>query len=90
MGGHAQPQQQAAQPEALDIEAYIAEVKSKAPAETQQKLNAAEKAQQYPVIIDVYKKMDKPLAIAYYIVKEANKVNSVKQYVMAGDYNACD
>jgi len=88
MGGHAQPQQQAAQPEALDIEAYIAEVKSKAPAETQQKLNAAEKAQQYPVIIDVYKKMDKPLAIAYYIVKEANKVNSVKQYVMAGDYNA--
>jgi len=88
MGGHAQPQQQAAQPEALDIEAYIAEIKSKAPAATQQTLNAAEKVGEYPVMIDTYKKMDKPLAVAYYVVKEANKTNSLKQFVSAGDYNS--
>ncbi len=88
MGGHAQPQQQAAQPEALDIESYIAEIKSKAPAATQQTLDAAEKAQQYPELIDTYKKMDKPLAVAYYVVKEANRANTLKQYVNAGDYNS--
>ena len=87
MGGHAQPQQ-AAQAEALDIEAYIAEVKSKAPAATQQLLNDAEKVQQYPALVEIYKKMDKPLAVAYYVVKEANSVNTIKQYVNAGDYNA--
>ena len=87
MGGHA-PQQQAAQPEALDIQAYIAEVKSKAEPATQQKIESAEKAYQYPALIEAYKKMDKPLAVAYYVVKEAESANTVKQYVNAGDYNA--
>jgi tetratricopeptide (TPR) repeat protein len=87
MGGHA-TQQPASQPEALDIEAYIAEVKSKATPAIQQALNAAEKAQEFPILIDNYKKMDKPLAVAYYVVKEANKNNSLKQLVNAGDYNS--
>ncbi len=85
--GHAAPQQ-GAQTEALDIEAYIAEVKGKAEPATQKGIDAAEKTQQYGTLVDIYKKMDKPLAVAYYVVKEADKENSVKQYVAAGDFNA--
>ena len=85
--GHAQPQQ-AGQPEALDVAAYIAEVKSKADAATRQAIDVAEKAQSYDLLVQTYKKTDKPLAVAYYAVKQAEKVNSAAQYVKAGDYNA--
>lgn len=85
--GHAQPQKQA-QPDALDIEAYIAGVKGSAEPRTQKLIDSAEKTQQYNVLIEGYKKMDKPLAVAYYVVKEAEKENTVKQYVVAGDFNA--
>ena len=85
--GHAAPQQ-AAQPEALDIEAYIAEVKSKAEPGTRKSIDAAEKAGQYSALIETYKKMDKPLAVAYYVVKQAEKDNSLNEYLNAGDFNA--
>ena len=81
-------QQQAAAPEALDIDAYIADVKSNADKEKQQTIDVAEKSYSYDVLIETYKKMDKPLAVAYYVVKEAEKVNTTKQYVAAGDFNA--
>ena len=89
MGGHAAPQQQAAAPvEALDIEAYVAELKNKADANTRQTIEGAEKTQAYDILITTYKKMDKPLAVAYYAVKQAEKANSAAQYVTVGDYNA--
>jgi len=85
--GHAQPQQAAAA-ETLDIEAYIAEIKSKAEPSVQQTINGEEKSADYSALIESYKKMDKPLAVAYYVVKEAEKENTVKKYVGAGDFNA--
>ena len=89
MGGHAAPQQQAAAPaEPLDIDAYVADLKNKADANTRQTIDGAEKTQAYDVLITTYKKMDKPLAVAYYAVKQAEKVNSAAQYVKVGDYNA--
>ena len=86
--GHAQPQQQAAIAETLDMNAYLAEVKAKSAPAIKQSIDAAEKTSDYKGLIEIYKKADKPLAVAYYLVKEAEKVNSAKQYVAAGDFNA--
>jgi len=86
--GHAQPQQQSAPVESLDIEAYLAEVKGKSAPSVKQGIDAAEKAVDYKGLVDIYKKADKPIAVAYYIVKDAEKENSVKKYVAAGDFNA--
>ena len=86
-GGHAQAQQAAA-PEALDIDAYILEVKSKADKAIQQTIGEDEKTYAYDKLIATYTKIDKPIAVAYYAVKQAEKVNTEKQYVSAGDYNA--
>ena len=86
--GHAQPQQQSAPVESLDIEAYLAEVKGKSAPSVKQGIDAAEKAADYKGLVDIYKKADKPIAVAYYIVKDAEKENSVKKYVAAGDFNA--
>ena len=83
--GHAQPQQAAV--ENLDITAYINEVKAAADKTVQQTIDAAEKTQSYDALIEAYKKLDKPLAVAYYQVKSAQKSNSEKQFVYAGDYN---
>jgi tetratricopeptide (TPR) repeat protein len=84
--GHAQPAQPAV--ETLDIAAYINDVKSKTDKPTQQTIDAAEKAEAYETLVETYKKIDKPLAVAYYRVKAAQKANVVQQYVSAGDYNA--
>jgi len=83
-GGHAQPAV-----EALDIEAYIKEVNGKVsdPAE-KNKIENFTKAQSYKELAKEYQKLDKPLAVAYYIVKSANAENNVKGYVGAGDYNS--
>jgi tetratricopeptide (TPR) repeat protein len=85
--GHAQPQQAAAA-EALDIDAYILDVKSKADTPVQQTIAEDEKAYAYDKLIETYKKIDKPLAVAFYAVRQAEKVNTAKQFVSAGDYNA--
>ena len=86
--GHAQPTQPAA--ETLDILAYINSdsVKGKADKPTQQAIDAAEKEGAYETLVETYKKMDKPIAVAYYRVKAAQKANGIQQYVAAGDYNA--
>ena len=85
--GHAQPQQAAA-PEALDIEGYINGVKAAADKPTQQTNEQAEKTQSYDVLVNTYKKLDKPLAVAYYAVKQAEKSNSESELIGAGDYNS--
>jgi len=84
---HNQTQQQPLA-ETLDIDMYLTEVKSKADAPTRQSIESAEKAHQYDALIAAYKKIDKPLAVAYYVVKQADKVNNTQTYVNAGDYNA--
>ncbi len=87
-GGHAMPQQQQ-QPEALDIEAYITEVNTKiADAAVKEKVTRLTEAGQYKELIAEYQKLDKPIAIAFYTVKLAEKENTVQTYVSAGDFNS--
>ena len=83
--GHAQPQQVAP---SLDIQQYLADINSKADTETQRKIQSAETARGYATLIEIYKKMDKPLAVAWYSVKQAEVNNKADYYVKAGDYNA--
>lgn len=85
-GGHAMPQQK---PETLDIEAYINEVNTKiTDAAVKEKINKLAAAGQYKELISEYQKLDKPLAIAFYTVKLAEKENTAATYVSAGDFNA--
>jgi tetratricopeptide (TPR) repeat protein len=84
--GHAQPQQAAT--EVLDIEAYISGIKAAADKTTQQTIEQAEKTQSYNALVAAYKKLDKPLAVAYYAVKQAEKSNQESELLGAGDYNS--
>lgn len=87
-GGHNTMPQQVSQPEALNIEAYIADVNAKiadkAILEKVEKLTASKS---YKELIAEYQKLDKPLAVAHYSVKLAEQENKVDFYVQAGDYN---
>jgi|ERR1043165_2198724 tetratricopeptide (TPR) repeat protein len=88
-GGHntGMPQEQPA-PEALNIEQYITETNGKiADAATKDKVAKLQQSQQYKELISEYQKLDKPLAVAWYAVKLAEKENKVNNYVEAGDYN---
>lgn len=82
-----QPQEQHAH-ESLDIEQYIKETNSKiADKATKEKVEKLLEAQSYKELIGEYQKLDKPLAIAYYSIKLAEKENKVEAFVGAGDYN---
>lgn len=86
--GHAQPQGQQ-DVEALDINAYIGQVKAQATDKAAlKKIESDEKSDNFLGLVEDYKKLDKPLAVAYYIVKQAGVSKTVDYYVTAGDYNA--
>jgi tetratricopeptide (TPR) repeat protein len=79
----AKPQQ-----ESLDIEKYIAELNSKVTDKAQREsMEKSLAAGSYKELIAQYQKLDKPLAVAYYSVKEAEKENTPKAFASAGDYN---
>lgn len=79
----------ATQPESLNIEEYIADVNGKiADKATYEKIEKLAQGQQYRELLQEYQKIDKPLAVAYYAVKLAEKENQIQAYVEAGDYNA--
>lgn len=81
------PPQQAA--EALNIEEYINGLeKATTDATVKQSIESLKAQQNYAGLADLYTKQDKPLAVAYYLVKAAEKENSVKAFVKAGDYSA--
>ncbi len=76
------------QPQALDIQAYITEVNSKiADKATADKVKSLTETGQYKELIAEYQKLDKPLAIAYFATKLAEKDNTPAAFVSAGDYN---
>jgi tetratricopeptide (TPR) repeat protein len=82
--GHALPQA-----EALNIEDYIADVNTKVTDEkTKGKLETLAKLKSYAALVGEYQKLDKPLAVAYYTVKQAEAENRAETWVKAGDYNA--
>lgn len=86
-GGHAMPAQQ--QPEALDIDAYIADVNAKiADKGVKENIEKLTAAGEYKTLLAEYQKLDKPIAIAYYTVKLAEKDNKAITYVSAGDFNS--
>src|SRR4051812_42859365 len=81
-GGHntQQPQTQQA-PEALNIEQYIFDVNSKiADKATKEKVAKLLESKSYKELIAEYQKLDKPLAIAYYSVKLAEKENKAEAF----------
>jgi tetratricopeptide (TPR) repeat protein len=76
------------QAEALDIEEYIADTKGKITDKAvAQKLDAFEQGALYDSIIGVYRSIDKPLAVAYYAIKKAEKTNATEDWLNAGDFN---
>lgn len=82
------PQQEQHAHESLDIEQYIKETNSKiADKATKEIVEKLLEAQSYKELIGEYQKMDKPLAIAYYSIKLAEKENKADAFVGAGDYN---
>lgn len=82
-----QPDKQAI--EALDIEQYVAEVNAKITDNNlREKLKNLSDSKSYKELIDEYQKLDKPLAIAYYSVKLAERENSAESFVRAGDFNS--
>ncbi len=89
-GGHntMQPQGQPV-PEALNIDQYIAEVNAKVTDKpTKERMAKLLESKSYKELITEYQKLDKPLAVAYYSVKMAEKDNKVESFTAAGDYNS--
>lgn len=72
----------------LNIEAYIDTVNQGiADKAIAAKVAAFTAAGQYDSLINTYIKLDKPLAVAFYSVKRAEKTNNPADFIKAGDYN---
>lgn len=75
--------------EVLDIEEYVAETGSRIEDKaTREKVEQLTATNAYKDLLAEYQKLDKPLAVAYYSVKLAEKENNPELYVNAGDFNA--
>ena len=77
------------QEEALNIEEYIADINSRIEDKAvREKIESLTDAKNYKDLLSEYVKLDKPLAVAYYTVRLADKENKAESYVNAGDYNS--
>lgn len=77
------------QEEVLNIEEYIADINSRIEDKaTREKIESLTDAKNYKDLLSEYVKLDKPLAVAYYTVRLADKENKAESYVNAGDYNS--
>lgn len=75
--------------EKLDIEAYITDLEAQTTdAEVKDKVKKLKDINSFNELAEEYKKLDKPIAAAYYLVKGAEQSNTAKTWVAAGDYNA--
>src|SRR5687768_5549528 len=78
-----------AKEETLHIEEYIADINSRIEDKAvREKIETSLEAKNYKDAIDEYRKLDKPLAVAWYSVKVAEQQQSAKAFVEAGDYNS--
>lgn len=79
--------QTAVQPGELDIAGYVAEtaatIENDTLRETVEKQTAAN---DYDGLVTTFAKMDKPLAVTYYLRKKAEKVNTIPDWVGLGDF----
>jgi tetratricopeptide (TPR) repeat protein len=77
------------QEEVLNIEEYIADINSRIEDKaTREKIESLTDTKNYKDLLSEYVKLDKPLAVAYYTVRLADKENKAESYVNAGDYNS--
>lgn len=75
--------------EALDIDAYLTETNTAiADAAVKKKVEEFAAAGNYKELMATYQQLDKPLAVAHYAVKLAEKENRPESFIAAGDYNA--
>lgn len=75
--------------EKLDIEAYIADLEAKTTDEAvKDKVKKLKEINSFNELAGEYKKLDKPIAAAWYLVKAAEQTNTAKGWETAGDYNA--
>lgn len=75
--------------ESLNIEEYVAETAAKIEDKaTREKVEQLQKTSSFKELADEFVKLDKPLAVAYYAVKQAEKSNNPSDLAQAGDYNA--
>ncbi|MFN8287201.1 MAG: tetratricopeptide repeat protein [Chitinophagales bacterium] len=75
--------------EALNIEEYVSGLEAaNTNATAKQNIEKRKAAEDFAGLAEEYTKLDKPLAVAYYLVKAAQKENTVKAYTKAGDYSA--
>lgn len=75
--------------EFLDIEKYIAEVNESLPNDSlKQQVTHLADNKAYSEMAQFYYKMDKPIAVAYCLMKQAAITNSSEEYLRAGDYSS--
>lgn len=73
----------------LDMEVYLQDINSRIEDKaTREKIEQLEKNADYKGLIEEYRKLVKPLAIAHYAIKLAQKEPTVPHYLQAGDYSA--
>ncbi len=84
-GGHQQPAEAV---EKLDIEGYITSVDEQlTDASAKDKIKKLKEINSFNELAEEYKKLDKPIAAAHYLVKAAEQSNTAKSWIAAGDYN---
>lgn len=77
------------QGEMLNIEEYISGLeKANTDKKAAETIENAKAKGSFDELAVEYTKLDKPLAVAYYMVKQAYRLNSVSAFIKAGDYNA--
>ncbi len=75
--------------EALNIEEYVAETAATIQDKTtREKIEQLQKANNYKQLADEFVKLDKPLVVAYYAVKQSETSNAAPDFLQAGDYCA--
>jgi tetratricopeptide (TPR) repeat protein len=73
----------------LNIEEYLADINSRIEDKAvRTKIEGYIEAQNYKELLTEYQKLDKPLAVAWYSLKLAEKENKAQAFIEAGDYNA--
>ncbi len=77
------------QAESLDIEAYITDITEKIQNDSIRKqVEGYQHTNNYEALLQTFSRLDKPLAIAHYMVLKAESLNTDTDWILAGDYNS--
>jgi tetratricopeptide (TPR) repeat protein len=71
----------------LDIAGYVSETAATIENDTiREKVETLTKAKNYEELVNTFAKLDKPLAVTYYLRKKAETVNTIPDWVGLGDF----